>query len=547
MSASKELPRSRVYAAAAVTLVAAAVLASCGSGQGSSGTAGPNDATERPTSDANVASLTVGVAAAPRSLDPAHSFDSMSMLVTAELFDTLVDVTAGNEVQPRLAESWESPDPLTHVFSLRDDAAFWDGSPVTADDVAFSLSRHLDPDVASEFATVFQSVETVDATDEREVTVTLRQADPEILAKLAMAGFVIQKKHAEASGDALGGPEELIVGSGPYEVTDYSSATGATLERHDGYWDEAPAVEQLTYTVIGDQETLRLAMESGEVDLTFLYPIDSSLQWDGLSGVELTYFDSPAVTTLALDMSAPPLDDVHVRRAIAHAVDRDAIIESLLDGRARPAHSMADPMLWEGLAAETGADVEGIYADLPRYEYDLDAARAELAQSAHPDGVEIEVNYPATTPALGRVAQVLKQSLAEVGVTLNLNEMQQQEYLGAIYGGEPAGMVPVQLGAISPDPNTLLGFLVDQTPFNIAKYAPQGVDDALAANRTGSPDERVDALTTLITTMAEDAPYVPLYYAQGALATSSEVVFAGEGSYWELIFSEWASKIKAAG
>ncbi|MBK1787281.1 ABC transporter substrate-binding protein [Prauserella cavernicola] len=541
--ATRRRTASRLAAAAAVSLI----VVSCGAAPGS------GDGQAREASDADIASLTVAVTAAPRSLDPAGSWDSNSIYVLAELLDPLAKIGPDGTVEPWLATSWETPDPRTYVFTIRDDVTFWDGSPLTAEDVAFSLGRHTDPDVASELAATFQYVDTVTETGPHEVTVTLTQPDPQFLYAVSAGGLVLQKKHAEASGDDLGGPQAMVMGSGPYRVVDYSSSTGATLERNDDYWGEAPAARTLEFTQIADPETRRLAMQSGDVDLTFSVPMDGVRQWETLPGVTVDFFDTPIIGYLVLDTSQEPFDDVHVRRALAHALDREAIVDSLFRGHARPAESMVDPLSWPTLAEKTGTDVERLYDELPTYEFDLDKARAELAKSDHADGFTITAKYPASLPMLGNIVQVLAANLEKIGITLTASEVQYQEFLGGIMNNGYLGLTPFQMGAESPDPGTALRGLLGAERakpgsggFNHAKYVPAELEDAVSANLTGTPEERADAIDTLMTALAEDVPYVPIYFAQYAVALSEDYVYTGELSYWSLFFTEWATAIKAA-
>lgn len=523
------------------TLAVALMMAGC-----SSSTGAAPDAKREGTNE-EIPTLTWAVTAAPRSLDPAHAFDTSSVAATTEILDPVIGLDADGNLVPRLAESWDQVDPTTLVLKLRDGVTFWDGSPLTAEDVAWSLRRHLDPEVASEMSYYFEFVDSIEATGPSEVTIRLTQADPRFIYTLQYA-LVMEKKYSLATKD-LGGPKGLVMGTGAFEPESFSSATGVTMTRNDDYWGEKPKAQRLEIKVIPDSETLRLAIQSGDVDGTFQLPIEKAASWDKMSDVGITYAPGMVTTMLTLDVSKPPFDDVHARRAVAYAVDRQGISDALFAGHADPAaQSIVDPALFSNSASEQEVDAK--YADLPSYSFDMDKAADELAQSATPDGFEVEVEYPDARPYLGQMLQTVAQNLDGIGIHLEVKEVPSATWIGNLRQPKGPTMGIVPLGADYPSPASLLkAVLAPPTEASNGNYATYYPDDLVAemdTYRTGTPEQQNSSLSTVMARMGEDVPYVPMTYQPAAVALNGKFAYVGDFSGWTLYGSEWAHNVAVA-
>ena len=526
-------PNALSIATAAGVLLAALPLAACSmSSDKSSGSS----------------TLRWGIATAPRSLDPAHAFDGNSMLVSNELLEPLVSLDSGGKPVPRLAESWRQPDALTYVYELHSGVRFWDGKPLTAEDVVYSIDRHRDPKVASELAGYLQDVASVKATGPLEVTITLKAPAPEFGSTVALVSHTIEKAFAVKHGETLGDSNTLTMGTGPYRVTAFSPQ-GVTLERNDDYWGSKPAMAEVDLEVVPDAETLRLALDSGEVDGTFGVPPESSRTWDALKNVAVTYVDAPVTTMLTLDVSSAPWNDIHLRRAVAYAIDRKALVRTVFDDHARVADSIVDPQLWGTLASKD--DVASIYDGLQTYAYDPQQAKTELAASQHPDGVSFTVQYPASNAALGKALQVIKADLAAVGITLTLKEVTPDKWLGDIYAHQHLGAQMLLLGADYPDPAAMTRLLLGKANatangFNVANFTTPEMERLLTEERSSEPAKRVAALTGIMRIANDELPYIPLYFGVSGLALSKDFTYDVKYSFWVPFFQEWVSAVRPA-
>ena len=156
-------------------------------------------------------------------------------------------------------------------------------------------------------------------------------------------------------------------------------------------------------------------MQNGDIDGTFDLAISDIDQWKALGNVDVITAPSLGIFTLTLDHSAPPFDDIHVRKAIAYAVDREGLVQALLKGNGEAATALNPPEMWAGVLPLD--EVKAFYATLPGYEFDLEKAKAELAQSAHPDGFEITVPGSTADPYMVNIMQSVAENLKQIGIT----------------------------------------------------------------------------------------------------------------------------------
>ena len=196
-----------------------------------------------------------------------------------------------------------------------------------------------------------------------------------------MAGFIFKKSQLEEHPEDIGTPDALPLGTGPYRLVEFSPADRVVLEARDDYWGPKPVAKRIVFTAIPDRQTRLLAMQNGDIDGTFDLAISDIDQWKALGNVDVITAPSLGMFALTLDHSAPPFDDIHVRKAIAYAVDRDGLVQALLKGNGEPATALNPPEMWAGVLPLD--EVKAFYATLPGYQFDLEKAKAELAQSAH--------------------------------------------------------------------------------------------------------------------------------------------------------------------
>lgn len=520
----------------AMVVVAAVGLASCGDDNDAGGGAG-----------AEVESITWAVQSPIQSMDVAKASDVPTLRAQSAVFDRVLSIGDDGVAQPWIATSFEWSDPLTMVLKIRDDVKFWDGTAMTSDDVAFSISRHVGPESTSINAFLFAQVSAVEATDATTVTITMVAPDPSLPSKLAVFAQVHQKAYAEAAGDALGGPEQPGMGTGPYSITSYSSADGAVLTRNDAYWAGTPKITTIEFKVIGDPETARLALSSGEIDGYFDVPLIATRQWDEVENATMTYTAGAYNDFLAMDVTRAPFDDVNVRTAIAHLIDREGLLGALFNERATVA-----PSIIPGIQMTSTFGVDGaadIYAVVPAVpEFSIDKAREALAKSASPDGFTVELAVDTSQPWMSPLAQHLAENAAEIGITIDVQQVSAADWGAGLMDPAASPLQLVAFGAPTPWAGGLVPVLLGSTAgFGVARYGSEDVD-ALVGTIAGATtvDELRQPLTDLLARINVDLPYIPLFDEQVAVALSNDFVWDGGYSYYALA-QAWPLQVGGAG
>ncbi|MFJ8860137.1 ABC transporter substrate-binding protein [Streptomyces sp. NPDC102451] len=520
-------------------LAFSAVLSAC-SPQKPEGS-GSADGTAGQGTDDPVDTLTLALPSSVSTLDVSRESGILNYVVACLVQESLLSVGPTGKLLPGLAESWKQPDATTYVYTLRRDAKFSDGTPVTTDDVLASVEAARDD--ASGLAYAWADVASVKATGAREITVRLKKPDAAFAWTPTPGTLLISSKaFLSRNKGKVGTPRTLLLGSGPYKVTSFAADDHVGLERNDDWWGDRPSVRSLKLSFIPDAGTRLVAMKSGSVDGALGLPSDEARSWE--ADAQVTYTGDRSVVALAFDTAKAPFDDVHVRKAFAHAADRAGMTKGILHGKAEVASTLVSPDMWGDLLDADAVDAA--YDELPAWDFDLGLARAELAKSAHKDGFSVDLSYPGSGPQLGKAALALAASLKELGITLNVKETTLEQWIADLLPGKK----PLQFlwyYPVTGDPAELTNAYLDgrATATNLPHYDSPVVDTALAAAREATdPAARGAHLMTAVTTSAADLPYLPLWWAQTATAFSKDLVFEEPGPF--ALVGPWATRVKKA-
>lgn len=512
--------RRTVLVAAAAAVTAALALTSCSQGGGSKDAAAGSDDIQ----------LKWALAAAPRALDMYGDFSSNANIVDSLVYESLVKLD-DLKLEPSLATKWEATTPTTYVYTLRDDATFSDGKPVTADDVAFSFNRHIAAGSTSSSVSHLKTLKEAKVTGEHEVTIELTQPDATWIYDPLFAP-IVEKSVVEKAGAQYGAPGTAVVGSGPYTVESFDASTGITLKRNDKYWGKKPAVSSVAFSYIADPSALSLALRSGDVDGYFGIALSKVSQFKNVSGVTIEQGDGLATSSLMFDVETKPFDDIHVRKAIASSWDAESFTKNVLGGYAKPANAIASPGFWTNLADKD--EIAKIYDSIPTTKFDMKTAKAELAKSSVPDGFTTSISYPDARPELGQALQVLAENLKTIGITLNVKEIPYQQWVSLISGSHDGLTVQVaQWNPDYPDPSDLI---VSQYPsshavpnqYNLSNYKNPEVDTMIDQELASTdPAERKTLMTSILQTVAKDVPNVNLYWPSTLMAIRAPYQYSG--------------------
>lgn len=408
----------RSVALVAGIAVAAFALTSCAKSGGSDAATEAVDwelTAETPAPSGDIDSVTWASYSEPFSLDYAYAFDYADNQVLANVCESLLQLQPDFTLQPGLAESFESPTPTTWVYQIRQGVTFHDGTPLTADDVVASMSRHLDPVIGSSWFGVYQNVDSIVKTGDFEVTVTTRTPDSQFNLGLGSSAGVIESAATlAAAGAEYGNSTGGVNCTGPFKLDSWQSGESITLSRYDDYWnkDLRAKADEFKFVFMGDPTARVNAMKSGEVDGSWMVPTDSIPQLQAADTGDMLFGLNTSVLDLVVSDMEGPLGDLRVRKALLMALDREGILQAGSAGIGDVTNVLTTESVWgEG----SDAARERAFDDAEDYPLDLEAAK-KLVEEAGAVGEEITM----VTAPLGQDFAVISQATAAAAKSIGL-------------------------------------------------------------------------------------------------------------------------------
>lgn len=338
------------------------------------------------------------------------------LILARLIYDSLLrkDFTTG-DFKPELAESYQQVDDTTIDFKLRKGVKFHDGQEMTADDVVYTLNLVSSPDYQARYQIAVEWIEKAEKVDDYSVRLKLKKPNPLALEMLAGNLPIYPKKYYEAVGPAGMGVKPI--GTGPYRLTAITPGTRFVFERFDDYYANSPKgqakIKRLIMRVLPEANTQYAELMNGGLDWIWRVPPDDAKNLARNPKIEIRNAEILRFAYVALnpkyDGGKSPLADVRVRRAINHAVNREAIVKALIGGASRVLYTPCHPAQF------------GCTTDVATYPYDPARAKALLVEAGYPNGFKIEL----VISSMPRVqAEAIGADLAKVGIQLVLNEQQ---------------------------------------------------------------------------------------------------------------------------
>lgn len=475
------------------------------------------------------------------SLDPARAFETLPTIVHKAIYETLVTFPADrvDEIIPGLAESWTlSDDGTVYTFTLRDGAAFSDGSPVKASDVVFSFNRMINLKGNPSF--LASTIASVEAPDDKTVVLTLTAPDPAILAKLIFGAFgVTSQAMVEAQGGVASGEGDSAeqwlnansAGSGPYILEKWEPQVETVLVRNENYYGEAPALERIIIRNTPEAATQKLQLEAGDIDIAFDLTADQVGQLK--QNPNVVVYEGPSSTLIFLKGNndpavGGPASDAKVQKAIRLALDYEGL-RALAGGLAVTPASVLPVGFLGAYEANSGTT------------RDLDAAKALLAEAGFADGLDLTLVYPDFTYGginFGTFAQKVQADLAEAGINLTLAPGEIQVVLEAYrQGTEPFG-----LWLWNPDyydSNDYVEFLPEGVVGKRTGWTDANADDTVKDIRDRAKVETETAAREAIFAelqdyLIESGPYAPVIQPGVQVGISSDVQGFAYNQLWRI-------------
>lgn len=362
-------------------------------------------------------SVTLGMALEPPMLDPTAGAAAAIREVTyANLFEGLTRIDAKGEVQPALARSWSvSGEGRVYTFKLAEGVKFHDGAPFDCAAVKFSYERAAAADSTNAQKAIFAPIESTACPDPATAVVTLKAPSSNFLFNMGWGDAVMVSPATAATN------KTAPVGTGPFKFKSWAKGDRVTLERFEGYWGDKPKLSSVTFRFISDPAAAAAALMAGDVDgFANLPAVETVPQFKADPRFAVVVGMTQGKTVFALNNAKKPFDDVRVRRALTHAIDRKALIEAVSSGygKALGAHwSPNDPGF---------IDLSGDYA------FDPAKAKALLAEAGVKPGFEMTIMLP--PPAYARRGgEVIAAYLAQVGITARLVPVEFAQWLDQVF------------------------------------------------------------------------------------------------------------------
>lgn len=368
--------------------------------------------------------IVVALQLEPPHLDPTSAAaGAIDSVLYSNVFEGLTRFMGDGSIVPGLAESWEiSDDGLTYTFKLHDGVTFHDGTTMDAEDVKFSLDRARAEDSVNAQKALYTGIADVEVIDPLTVKLTLSEPNGSLLFNLAWGDAVI------VAPESIENIKQTPIGTGAFKFVNWVQGDKIELERNDAYWGDAPALAKATFKFISDPTAAFAAVMAEDVDAFAGFPAPENLpQFEADPRFQVLIGSTEGETILSTNNALPPFDNVKVREAIAHAINRQAIIDGAMFGYGTPIGTHFAPH-------------NPAYVDLTSLsEYDPEKSKALLAEAGFPDGFETTLHLPPPSYAR-RGGEIVAAQLAEVGIKAEIINVEWAQWLETVFKGKNFGL-----------------------------------------------------------------------------------------------------------
>ncbi|MBU2957707.1 ABC transporter substrate-binding protein [Paracoccus sp. 1_MG-2023] len=426
----------------------------------------------------------------PAGLDPTVSSPVAAGQVTWQnVFEGLVAIDRDGQVQPQLATEWQvSDDGLTYSFTLREGVSFQNGVAFDSATAKFAIERILADDSTNGQKALYAAIDSVEAPDPTTLVLKLSAPSSDLVYWLGFpAAVMVEPSSVDTNGTAP-------VGTGPFKLDEWRKGDRAIMSAWDGYWGEKPALDRIVARFISDPQAQVAALKSGQVQVVAEFSAPELFDQFASDAAFATHEGTGEMEVVAgMNAERPPFDDIRVRQALMHAIDRNLLIEAVKSGHGTPIGSHFAP----------GSP---FYVDLSgEYGYDPEAAKALLAEAGHPDGFEFTFKVPNRAYAQ-RSAEIMQAFFAQIGVTANI---------------ESSDFPAAWIQDVFQDTNYDMTIIGHAEPLDINIYArdpyyfnydnPEFDETMTAIAAASTPEERAEGYARAQTIIAHDLPALFLY------------------------------------
>ena len=456
------------------------------------------------------------IESSPVNLDPRIGTDEASEHIDELIFDSLVKKDSHYNPIPWLAKSWEQPDAFTYIFHLRTGVHFHDGRPLTSRDVKWTLDSERNGTVISAKSSALIKIASIDAPDPATVTVRMKSPDP----------FLLYNVSDGATGIVPYGSGRDFwkhpIGSGPFVFVSQEPDKEVIVTRNENSWQPMPTIRSIHFSVVPDTITRALELQKGSADISssrslspdMVYTIERHAD----TNLEVLSSTGSVINYINFNMRDPYLRDVRVRRAIAYAINRPLIVQSLFRNQVRLAESLLPPTHW----AYAG--------DAAHYDYDPAKARALLDASGRmpgKNGLRFRLVMKSSTDETARLlCLIISQQLRQVGIAVDVQSYEFATFYSDITKGAFSMYALRWIGG-NESPDIFSNYTADRLPphgANRGHYLNPALDKLLsdAANTSVQQVRRADYVQVQ-QILADDVPTIPLWYFDTVLVHNRRI------------------------
>ncbi len=416
----------------------------------------------------NTSQITIGIAQdIEDSLDPHKVVAAGTKEVFFNIYEGLVKPDSDGNFIPAVASDVKvAEDGSTYTFTLREGIKFHDGSPVTVEDIKYSLDRCADASNGEPLVAAFSNIDAVTILDDRMVEVSLKVPDTEFLANLTTA--IIPADNSD--------PDKNAIGTGPYRYVSRSPQENVILESFEDYWGGKPDIDQITLKISANADSLVMDLNGGSLDMFMRL---TSAQVDQLSD-EFTIYEGTMnlVQALYLNNAVEPFNDERVREALCYALDRQEIFDMAFDGKGAALGSAMYPSFGKYFMEELNN----------AYPTNVEKAKELLAEAGYPDGFSFTIKVPSNYGPHIDTAQVLLEQLKRIGVDASIELIEWDTWLSDVYADRNYEATVIGVDASTLTAPALLGRYVSTASNNFVNFSSEAYDQAYAQAQASADD-----------------------------------------------------------
>ncbi len=489
----------RFISMALLVVLSLTALTACGGG---------TDKGKKDTSDGG--QVVVGITQDLDSLDPHKAVAAGTEEVLYNIFEGLVKPDKDGNLLAAVAKSYDiSDDGLTYTFVLREGVKFHNGAEVTAEDVLYSLNRcagrldESDPEV--QVVAALSVISDITASTDEEgadvITVTLSEANTELIGYFTCS--IVPKDYKDQS--------KAPIGTGPFRFVSYTPMDSIVIERNDDYYGTKAHLKKVTFAISESTDAAFLELQAGHIDIFPYLTADQAAQLEGQFTIEVG--DMSLVQALFINNAVKPFDDIRVRKAMCHAIDREGLLDMVAGGYGS--------IIGSGIYAGLSLYYDETLANM--YEYDVEKAKQLLAEAGYADGFTFTVKVPSNYDYHVSTAEVLVEQLKAVGITMNIQLIEWATWLSDVYADHNFEATVIGLDS-QLAPGDILKYYVGGKPKNFINYSNAEFDKVYKeAAIAVDTDEKVALYKQLQRFLAEDAASVFLQTPSLMVAVNPEL------------------------